>query len=85
MFFDKHNIGFTNLAQILSAFRDKVEIKVQLPLLMKIVVNCIIDYENFINSEISRLYYIYEDVPNEGMSIEMVETALNRIGTAILT
>ena len=81
MFFDKSNLGFTNLASILSVFRDKVEIKIQMSEFLHICINAIVDYENFIVSEMHRLYFVYEDVPNIGMSVSAVENVMNKIGT----
>lgn len=80
MFFDTKSLGFTNLANILAAFRDKIDLKINLPSFLHIWINSIVEYENFIVSEIHRLYYMYEDLPTVGMSIKAVENALNKIG-----
>ncbi|CAI2366199.1 unnamed protein product [Moneuplotes crassus] len=78
-FFDPKQIGCTNLASILSAFRTKVDISVALPKLLFIAVNYIVEFENFIHTETDRVYSMYEDHEHKGIDYENLENALNKI------
>lgn len=80
MFFDEKNLEFTNLVGILAAFRTKVEIKIPLTQLMFVAINAVVEYENFVDHEILRIFTMYEDANNNELSIHGLENALNKLG-----
>jgi hypothetical protein len=79
MFFDEANIGYTTLAQILEAFRTKVEVKVPIGQAFFIAVNTIVEYENLVYAETMRLYSMYEDPFVKGVKIENLDVIFNKI------
>lgn len=80
MFFDQKNLGFTNLSAILQAFRTKVDIQIPLPKLLYHGINYVIEFENFIDHEMLRVYSLYEDKENKGIDIPSIENAYHKIG-----
>lgn len=80
MFFDEKNLEFTNLVGILAAFRTKVEVKIPLTQLMFIAINAVVEYENFIDHEILRIFTMFEETNNNEMSMHGLESALNKLG-----
>ncbi|CAI2364698.1 unnamed protein product [Moneuplotes crassus] len=56
MFFDKNSTGSVMMGGILNAFHDNVELKISIDHVFKIILNYIIDLENFFNFELTRVY-----------------------------
>ena len=47
-------------------------------------INYVVDFENFIDTEIFRVYSNYEDSSLKGIDYHTLDTALNKIGNAFL-
>ena len=80
-YFDPHNSGFANLASILNAFHDTIEIKISFDQVILLCLNAVVDYEHFLNSELARLYKSNEIIRGQGFTYEILETALQQIST----